>query len=73
MSRATVATWDPADGSGTLIADDGTRLGFDGAAFAAGGARLLRSGQRVYVERSGDQVVRIAILPLARLHPAEQS
>jgi cold shock CspA family protein len=51
--QATVRSFDPADGSGTLLADDGTRLEFGAAAFAASGLRLLRPGQRVSI-RLGD-------------------
>lgn len=47
--QATVARFDSRDGSGTVLLDDGTPLPFDGAALAAGGLRLLRSGQRVRI------------------------
>ncbi len=47
--QATVASFDPADGSGRVLLDDGTPLPFDGTALAAGGMRLLRSGQRVRI------------------------
>ncbi len=59
--QATVATFDPATGAGTVLLDDGRRVPFDGAAFAAGGLRLLRLGQRVRLEYRGDRVVRITI------------
>lgn len=45
-----MAAFDPRDGSGAVLLDDGTPLTFDGAAFAAGGLRLLRPGQRVRIE-----------------------
>ena len=38
---------------------------FDGAAFAAGGLRLLRFGQRVRLEYAGDRVTRVTIHTLA--------
>ena len=63
--QATVAAFEPADGSGTVLTDDGRRLAFDGAAFAAGGLRLLRPGQRVRLEHSGDRIVRITFVTLA--------
>jgi cold shock CspA family protein len=62
--QATVATFDPADGSGTVLTDDGRRIPYDGAAFAAGGLRLLRPGQRVRLETRDGRVVRITIATL---------
>ena len=52
--QATVATYDEATRSGTVLLDDGTELGFDGVAFAASGLRLLRFGQRVTLDRDPD-------------------
>jgi cold shock CspA family protein len=49
--QATVRSFDPATGSGTVFLDDGTVLEFSGAVFAASGLRLLRPGQRVAVRR----------------------
>ena len=63
--QATVATFDPDTGAGTVLLDDGRAVPFDGAAFAAGGLRLLRLGQRVRLEYSGDRVVRVTIATLA--------
>ena len=48
--QATVASFDPDSGSGSVLTDDGRRVAFDPAAFAAGGLRLLRPGQRVRME-----------------------
>ena len=59
-----MATFDPATGAGTVLTDAGVRVGFDGAAFAAGGLRLLRLGQRVRLERDGDRVVRVTLVTL---------
>ncbi len=59
-----MATFDPATGTGTVLTDTGARLDFDGAAFAAGGLRLLRLGQRVRLEHSGDRIVRITLVTL---------
>lgn len=59
--QATVGTFDPASGAGTALLDDGRPVGFDGAAFAAGGLRLLRFGQRVRLEYAGDRVTRVTI------------
>jgi cold shock CspA family protein len=62
--QATVATFEPADGSGTVLTDDGRRIRYDGVAFAAGGLRLLRPGQRVRLETADGRVVRITIATL---------
>ena len=62
--QATVATVDPGSGSGTVLTDDGRRIAFDGAAFAAGGLRLLRLGQRVRLDTAEGRVVRITIATL---------
>jgi len=59
-----VATFDPDTGSGTVLTDDGRRIRYDGDAFAAGGLRLLRAGQRVRLETSGERVVLITIATL---------
>jgi cold shock CspA family protein len=47
--QATVRSFDPAAGSGSVFLDDGTVVGFGPAAFAASGLRLLRPGQRVTI------------------------
>jgi 2-phospho-L-lactate guanylyltransferase len=52
--QATVATFDETSHAGTVLLDDGTRLEFPSAAFAASGLRLLRLGQRVRLERAAD-------------------
>jgi cold shock CspA family protein len=62
--QATVATFEPATGAGTVLTDSGERLAFDGAAFAAGGARLLRPGQRVRLEAADGRIVRITLATL---------
>ena len=53
--QATVASFDAESRSGTVVMDDGLRLGFSAEVFARSGARMLRPGQRVFVEidRSG--------------------
>jgi cold shock CspA family protein len=62
--QATVATFDPDTGAGTVLLDDGRAEAFDGTAFAAGGLRLLRLGQRVRLEYAGGRVVRVTIATL---------
>jgi cold shock CspA family protein len=63
--QATVATFDPDTGAGTVLFDDGRPGSFDGDAFAAGGLRLLRLGQRVRLEYDGGRVARVTIHTLA--------
>jgi cold shock CspA family protein len=63
--QATVGSFDPASGAGTALLDDGRPVTFDGAAFAAGGLRLLRFGQRVRLEYAGDRVARVTIHTLS--------
>ncbi|MDI3386194.1 hypothetical protein QIS99_08200 [Streptomyces sp. B-S-A8] len=48
--QATAYTYDPETRSGSVLLDDGTPVPFDGAAFDAGGLRMLRPGQRVRIE-----------------------
>jgi 2-phospho-L-lactate guanylyltransferase len=55
--QGTVATWDPDSGSGSVLLDDGTRMEFPAAAFAASGLRLLRLGQRLRLECGSDGTV----------------
>jgi cold shock CspA family protein len=64
LVQATVAQFDPETGSGTVLTDDGRRIPFDGAAFAAGGLRLLRPGQRVKMDMADGRVVRVTIVTL---------
>jgi cold shock CspA family protein len=49
--QATVRGFDPAEGSGTVLLDDGTVCAFGPEVFAASGLRLLRRGQRVAIRR----------------------
>ena len=62
--QATVASFDPETGGGTVLTDDGRRVPFDAAAFAAGGLRLLRPGQRVKMDIADGRVVRVTIATL---------
>ncbi|GAA2651529.1 hypothetical protein [Streptomyces lunalinharesii] len=52
--QATAYTYDETTRSGSVLLDDGTPLPFDAAAFDAGGLLLLRPGQRVRIETTGD-------------------
>ncbi len=48
--QATVHRFDPGTGSGELIRDDGTVVGFAASVFAASGLRHLRVGQRLSLD-----------------------
>ncbi|GAA3376121.1 hypothetical protein GCM10020367_46570 [Streptomyces sannanensis] len=52
--QATAYTYDPETRSGSVLLDDGTPVPFDATAFDAGGLRLLRPGQRVRIEVTGE-------------------
>jgi cold shock CspA family protein len=67
--QATVSSFDPATFSGAVLLDDGVELPFAAEALAGTGLRLLRPGQRVRLETSGEdatlKVLRLQILTLA--------
>jgi cold shock CspA family protein len=66
--QATVRSFDPATGSGSVFLDDGTVVGFGPAAFAGSGLRLLRPGQRVTIGCDPGGVITgltLATFPLA--------
>lgn len=70
--QATVLTFDPATGSGTVVADAGTVEAFGPDAFATGGLRLLRPGQRVRLIRSAEgEVEAVTVSTLALPSDAE--
>jgi cold shock CspA family protein len=59
--QGTVGTYDAATRTGTVLLDDGTELAFDAAAFAAGGLRLLRFGQRVNLAVENGRIVAVTL------------
>lgn len=63
--QGTARVFDPGTRGGTVLLDDGTEVAFDGAAFDAGGLRLLRLGQRVRMRR--DDAGRVVALTLVTL------
>jgi len=64
--QATVFTFDPATSAGTVVDDRGSTMPFGAAAFAAGGLRTLRPGQRVRLSLSDEhQVQAITVITLA--------
>ncbi|MFI1155299.1 hypothetical protein [Streptomyces sioyaensis] len=60
--QATAYTYDSETRSGSVLLDDGTPLPFDAAAFDAGGLLLLRPGQRVRIDLTGDGADRRIVL-----------
>lgn len=54
-------SFDPATRSGTVFLDDGTVLEFGTRAFDAGPLRLLRSGQRVNLAMTGEQITFVTL------------
>lgn len=67
--QATVSSFDPATFDGAVLLDDGVELPFSHEALAGSEIRLLRAGQRVRLETSGDgadlRVERLQIITLA--------
>jgi cold shock CspA family protein len=67
--QATVSSFDATTRSGAVLLDDGVELLFGPEAIAGSGLRLLRPGQRVRLETSGDgdtlQVLALQIVTLA--------
>jgi cold shock CspA family protein len=62
-AQGTVATWNPDDGSGSVLLDDGTPVEFPGTAFAGSGLRLLRLGQRLRLVYGDDgTVIRLGLI-----------
>jgi hypothetical protein len=63
LRQATVARYDRATRTGTLLLDTGHVLVFPAAAVDPA-LLLLRLGQRVHVELAGDVVLRLSLTPL---------
>lgn len=57
MSQGSVHTFDSATGAGSVLLDDGTEVPFSSHAFEVGALRLLRTGQRVSLDRGEDGTV----------------
>ncbi|WP_200302596.1 hypothetical protein [Streptomyces adelaidensis] len=63
--QATAYTYDPTTRAGQVLLDDGTPVPFEAPAFDAGGLRLLRPGQRVRIETTGEgEGLRITLITL---------
>jgi len=70
--QGTVRSFAPERGSGTVLLDDGSELPYDARAFAAGGLRLLRPGQRVRIQVTGEGTDRqVSYLTLATFPDSE--
>jgi len=63
--QATVASFQPSTGAGTVLLDDGVRLEFAAEVFAATELRHLRPGQRLHIDVAEDRttITRLAIFP----------
>ena len=61
--QATVYDHDVPSGAGRVLLDDGSVLTYDADAFAAGGARLLRVGQRVALRFAKGHLVCVELPP----------
>ncbi|MFI0409555.1 hypothetical protein [Actinomadura sp. 3N508] len=59
--QGTVKDYDAETRSGSVLLDDGTELPFDADAFAAGGLRLLRFGQRVNLAMDDDRITTVTL------------
>lgn len=70
--QATVASFDPGDGSGSVYLDDGTLSEFGPDVFAAAGLRLLRPGQRVAIRLAASGAVTALTLATFELSPEDQ-
>lgn len=55
--QATVETYDPATASGSVLTDEGRRIGFGPTAIEGGHLRHVRPGQRVHIELDADGAV----------------
>ena len=73
--QATVRSYDPLTGAGSVFLDDGSVLPFSPDVFAASGLRLLRPGQRVVLRCAGGRVTALTLVsfPLPPLPPGATS
>lgn len=60
-----MSEFEPTTGAGAVLHDSGAREEFPGSAFAAGGLRLLRPGQRVRLDYDGGRVSRVTLITMA--------
>ncbi|MFX0537769.1 hypothetical protein ACQBAT_10380 [Ornithinimicrobium sp. Y1847] len=73
--QASVHTFDPETGTGSVLLDTGRALPFDAEVFDASGLRLLRLGQRVSIEIDGSdpeaEGTRVSRLWIVGIGPGE--
>ncbi len=59
-----MSEFDPDTGGGAVLHDSGRREEFPGSAFAAGGLRLLRLGQRVRVDYQETTISKVTLITM---------
>lgn len=59
-----MAEFDADTGAGVVLHDSGKRERFPGAAFQAGGLRLLRLGQRVRLDYDDERVCKVTLITM---------
>ena len=57
MAQASVHTFDPTSGAGSVLLDDGSEAAFAPEAFERSGLLLLRPGQRVSLDQDADGTI----------------
>jgi len=63
--QGTVATFDPATGTASVLLDNGTSVEVPKAAFAASGLRLVRLGQRLRLQTDAEhRVIGVALVTM---------
>lgn len=67
--QASVHTFDPEHNTGSVLLDDGRQVAFTAAAFEGSGLRLVRLGQRLTVEMTGEVVVSLGIVGIGPDQP----
>jgi len=66
--QATVSSFDSATFTGSVLLDDGVEVPFPAQALAGTGLRLLRPGQRVRLQTTGDgESLRVSALQILTL------
>ena len=65
--QATVSAFDPQTREGRVLMDDGVELGFPASALDGTGLRLLRPGQRLRLETTGENPPRVVAVQILTL------
>lgn len=69
LVQASVHVFDDQTGEGSVLLDDGRRLGFDGDVFRGSALRHLRVGQRISVDVDGSAVTRLWLVGIGDDQP----